>query len=171
MRISLTAAITRWSRVVAAVTKTGGLPVAGHTGSASRVRTSGGWWSFSQAYCGRADQVGEVRALRKVLDGCPMADDAVLLTSELAANAVMHSDSRQPAAQFMLRAEICTGKSLRVEVEDQGGPWDLRSVRDEGRWHGLDLVDEMASEWGREGDSAGWVVWFRIDWPHPREAC
>ncbi len=157
---------------MAAVTKTGGLSVAGHMGSASPVKTSGGWWSFSQAYSGQADQVGEVRAfLRKVLDGCPMADDAVLLTSELAANAVVHSDSRQPDAQFVLRAEICAGQYLRVEVEDQGGPWDLRFGRDEGRWHGLDLVDEMASGWGREGDSAGWVVWFRLDWPHPRESC
>jgi len=61
-------------------------------------------------------------SLRKVLDGCPMADDAVLLTSELAANAVMHSDSKQPDAEFVLRAEIFEGKYLRVEVEDQGGP-------------------------------------------------
>jgi anti-sigma regulatory factor (Ser/Thr protein kinase) len=172
MRISLTAAITRSSWVMAAVTKTGELSVAGHTGSVSRVTTPGGWRSFSQAYSGQADQVREVRAsLRKVLDGCPMADDAVLLTSELAANAVMHSDSKQPDAEFVLRAEIFEGKYLRVEVEDQGGPWDLGFGRDSGRWHGLDLVDEMASDWGREGDSAGWVVWFRLDWPPPWEAC
>jgi hypothetical protein len=74
-------------------------------------------------------------------------------------------------AEFVLRAEIFEGKYLRVEVEDQGGPWDLGFGRDSGRWHGLDLVDEMASDWGREGDSAGWVVWFRLDWPHPWEVC
>jgi hypothetical protein len=129
--------------VMAAVTKTGELSVAGHKGSVSRVTTSGGWWSFSQAYSGQADQVGEVRAsLRKVLAGCPMADDAVLLTSELAANAVMHSDSKQPDVQFVLCAEIFEGKYLRVEVEDQGDPWDLR--------------------FGRDGAAGtGWIWWTR----------
>jgi len=113
------------------------------------------------------DQVAEVRAfLRKVLDGYPVANDAILLASELAANAILHSDSRQPGGRFTVRAEMHEGDYVWVEVEDQGGIWDLKTARREGRWHGLDIVNAVASEWGRDqGDEGGWVVWFRIDWP------
>ena len=56
----------------------------GHAGAALRVMTSASSWRCNQVYDGRLDQVAEVRAfLRKVLDGYPVADDAILLASEL----------------------------------------------------------------------------------------
>ena len=45
---------------------------------------------YRRTFHGRADQVGQVRRdLARHLAGCPAADDAVLIASELAANSVM----------------------------------------------------------------------------------
>ena len=55
--------------------------------------------SFGHAYPGRPAQVRRVRAdLRVILGGCPVADETILVASELAANAVTHSSSRRRAA-------------------------------------------------------------------------
>ena len=62
-------------------------------------------------YPGRLDQVHRVRhAVARYLAGCPAADEAVLIVSELAANAIVHSASR--GAFFTVRAELHAG--LRV---------------------------------------------------------
>src|SRR6202035_4736116 len=54
-----------------------------------------------------AGKSGEARAfLRAALDGCPVADDAVLCVSEWGANAVLHSDSRKAGGTFTVRAEV-----------------------------------------------------------------
>ena len=67
-------------------------------------------------------QVGLARAaLAGWLGGCPQADEAILVASEFATNAVMHSASRHGGA-FTLRAEVGQDR-LRIEVEDGGGPW------------------------------------------------
>lgn len=48
-----------------------------------------GGWTLEQAFCGSPDQVACVRAaVRLVLEGCPVADDVVLMLSEVSANAV-----------------------------------------------------------------------------------
>ena len=80
--------------------------------------------SFGHAYPGRLEQVQRVRAdLGAILNGCPIADETILVGSELAANAVTHSSSRQPGGRFIVRAEVCPGDYVGVEVEDQGDPW------------------------------------------------
>jgi len=70
-------------------------------------------------------QVGLARAeLAGWLGGCPQADEAILIASEFATNAVLfflHSASRHGGA-FTLRAEVSQDR-LRIEVEDGGGPW------------------------------------------------
>ena len=49
---------------------------------------------YRRTFHGRADQVGPVRReIARHLTGCPATDNAVLIASELAANAVTHSDS------------------------------------------------------------------------------
>ena len=62
----------------------------------------------------------------RYLDGSPAADDAVLLVSELAANACAHSASGQPGGRFVVG--LCRSGSSRgqvyAEVEDQGSAWD-----------------------------------------------
>src|ERR1017187_6480765 len=58
------------------------------------------------------------RSLARILDGHPAADDAVLCLGELAANATIHSRSRN-GGHFTVRAQFGEG-CVRVEVHDQG---------------------------------------------------
>jgi hypothetical protein len=130
--------------------------------------TPPGLRSFGHAYPGRPEQVQRVRAdLGAILDGCPLADETILVASELAANAVTHSSSRQPGGRFTVRAAACPGDYIWVEVEDQGGIWAGHHPRD-GRPHGLDVVQAIAGDgsWGIDGDATlGHVAWARLDWP------
>ena len=51
----------------------------------------------ARTYPGTPDQIRVVRVdIRALADGCPLAEDIVLCASELATNAVMHSDSGMP---------------------------------------------------------------------------
>ena len=60
---------------------------------------------YQRTFCGRADQVGQVRRdLARHLAGCPAADDAVLIASELAANSVTHSASQ--GEFFTVRCQV-----------------------------------------------------------------
>jgi serine/threonine-protein kinase RsbW len=119
-----------------------------------------------QVFPARPDQVREARRfLATVLNGYPAADDAILCLSELAANSVLHSDSRKASGTFTVRAEVHERDYVWIEVEDNGGPWEKRAHRD-GRPHGLAIVNEVAAAWGIDGDQlTGWVVWAILDWP------
>src|SRR6266851_9690464 len=83
---------------------------------------------YTRAYDGRADQIGHVRAfLAGILDGCPVADDAILIGDELASNAVRHSNSGKPGGRFTVHVEVHEQDYLWVEVEDEGSPpWTPR---------------------------------------------
>lgn len=119
---------------------------------------------YAGVFCGRPDQVGQARrAVARYLADCPVAGDAVLIASELATNAVVHSSSR--GQFFTVRCER-SASSCRVEVEDCGGAW-RPDPRDASRPHGLDLVEVLAGpgNWGVTGDSSGRVVWARLSWP------
>jgi serine/threonine-protein kinase RsbW len=122
-------------------------------------------WKCAQSYPGLAEQVGHARAfVAEALKGCPLVDDAVLICSELASNAVLHSASSKPGGRFTVRAEAYEGDYLWIEVEDQGGPWIEHDSSEEcGR--GLGIVAALASDWGIEGDALAQVVWARLDWP------
>ena len=73
------------------------------------------------SFPGRRDQVRCARAfVARFLDGHPAADDAVLLISELAANACAHSDSGRPGGSYMVRIQVREGGRVHAEVEDQG---------------------------------------------------
>jgi anti-sigma regulatory factor (Ser/Thr protein kinase) len=118
---------------------------------------------YAAVFRGRPDQVARARgAVARNLAGCPVADDAVLIASELATNAVVHSGSR---GQFFAVRCLVRGSSCRVEVEDCGGLW-RPGPRDPSRPHGLDLVEALAGpgNWGVTGDSSGRVVWARLTW-------
>ena len=122
-------------------------------------------------YPGSPEHVRQVRAdARGLLAGCPAADEVILCLSELAANAVLHSDSRRPGGTFTVRIESCPGVHIRIEVEDDGGPW-LAPAPDPGSGRGLDIVGVLAAEWGVTARHAGRTVWARFNWPSPNTAC
>jgi anti-sigma regulatory factor (Ser/Thr protein kinase) len=109
------------------------------------------------------------RHTRRVLAGWQLGvetiDTAVLLVSELATNAVLHSRSRLPGGVVTVHARL-DGQRLRVEVGDQGGSWQSPSSAspDEQNGRGLLIVGRLASRWGCEGHSRyGWTVWFELE--------
>jgi serine/threonine-protein kinase RsbW len=121
--------------------------------------------SFSRTYPGTPSQARAVRAdLHALLPGCPIADDVILCASELAANATLHSRSRKPGRTITVRAEICSGIQVRLEVSDDGGPW-TRPPADPDRPHGLDIITALAATWGTEDTATGRTVWALLDWP------
>jgi anti-sigma regulatory factor (Ser/Thr protein kinase) len=129
--------------------------------------------TFERSYAGTEDQVRHVRAdLASIVKGCPLADDFILLASELATNAVVHSESGQPGGTFSVRAEIRSGDYAWLEVEDQGGPW-IRQDPDEEHGRGLVLVANLAGDgnWAVEdGRTSGTrAIWVWLDWGSSRE--
>ena len=114
------------------------------------------------AYPGRTDQLYRVRrAVAGHLAGCAAAADAVLVASELAANAILHSRSR--AGHFTVRTELHPDH-VRIEAEDFGGPWRRRAP--DGRPHGLDVIEALTGPdgWGTETTAVGGrIVWARFD--------
>jgi serine/threonine-protein kinase RsbW len=125
--------------------------------------------TFERDYPGTADQVRRVRAdLTGIAGAYPIADELVLLASELATNAVLHTRSGHPARTFTVRATLYPGDYAWVEVVDQGGAWTADMYDDE-HGRGLTIVANLAGDgnWGIEGNSASRVAWFRLDWPLP----
>jgi serine/threonine-protein kinase RsbW len=119
---------------------------------------------LQRTFPGRADQIARAREFTKrVLGPCAMIDEAVLLVSELATNALEHT-STGDGGQF--RVTICrNGISLLIGVSDNGsakipesGPLDAES--ETGR--GLGLVELIAERWGYCGDRHGLTVWFEL---------
>ena len=97
-------------------------------------------------YPGGTEHIRAVRAgLRAILDDCPRADDAILCASELAANAAQHSRSRLSGGTFTVRATVSQDHHVRIEVQDDGGPWNQGMI-DPTRHHGLDIVRAIADE-------------------------
>ena len=116
-------------------------------------------------YPGGTEHIRAVRAdLRAVLEDCPRADDVILCASELGANATQHSRSRLPGGTFTVRATISLDRYARIEVQDNGGPWNQAMI-DPTRHHGLDIVRAVADEWGIDGDHTSRTIWARFDWP------
>jgi anti-sigma regulatory factor (Ser/Thr protein kinase) len=122
---------------------------------------------WERAFTGTTEQIRHVRAaLRHLLSDCPVADDIILLVSELSANAVAHSNSHQPGGQFTVRLQHIRGEYVCGEVEDDGSDWD-GNLRDSARnASGLFLVLNLASACGvTHGLGRNRVVWFRKNHP------
>ena len=126
-----------------------------------------------RVFAGSGDQVRRARLfVGQVLDGCPVADDAVLLTSELVTNAITHTSSGNGGKVIVTvyRADV----RVRVEVQDDGSDQipvvrPLDEAKDSG--HGLGLVDLIAHRWGHQGGRRSRVVWFMLEWETNREGC
>jgi serine/threonine-protein kinase RsbW len=118
--------------------------------------------AYTGVFPGTADQVSRARReVARHLAGHPVTDDAVLIVSELAANAILHSHSK--GQYYTVRAEV-HATFVWLEVEDLGGPWNLRP-RDPARPHGLDLVEALTGpdNWGVDGDEGCRAVWARLE--------
>lgn len=118
-----------------------------------------------------APEVGSVAAARRFVsetvarwDLAPLREDALLLTSELVTNALVHA-----GAGPRVRMAVAGG-TLEIGVED-GRPVALTSLEprrerltdlsaDGGR--GLYLVDLISSEWGVAPIGTGKEIWFRL---------
>jgi anti-sigma regulatory factor (Ser/Thr protein kinase) len=119
---------------------------------------------FTRIFPGRADQVSQARheiAHHLTTCNCPVTADAVLIISEFASNAVLHSDSQNEF--FTVRANLFPGY-VQIECEDLGGQWNPHP-RDPDRPHGLDVVEALtgADGWGINGGSPGRVAWARLE--------
>jgi anti-sigma regulatory factor (Ser/Thr protein kinase) len=119
--------------------------------------------SYASTFPGRADQLSQVRRdIAAYLHNCPAADDLILITDELAANAILHTQSR--GASFTVRCQL-SHSAARIEVEDLGGPWRPRQPSD--RPHGLDIIAALTGldGWGTQSaDTGGRVVWAELSW-------
>lgn len=106
--------------------------------------------------------------LTALLGASPAAGDAVACLSELAANAITHSDSRRPGGAFTVTATV-TPSLLRVEVTDQGGPWRNHHARPGETGRGLQIVSHLSARSGIPGTGRqSRTVWFEIDGPAAR---
>ncbi|KFG72077.1 ATPase [Streptomyces mutabilis] len=108
---------------------------------------------------------------RKTLSGWSLdrhADDAVLVISELASNAVAHAvpSAAAGAPEVRLGLSLCPGH-LMLTVSDPGdngpvrAPSDGSALREHGR--GLCIVDALADDWGwTPRPPAGKTVWAAL---------
>ena len=132
--------------------------------SADLARMAGASVLASLTIPGRAEHVSEARSfVRKVIGPeNPAADVAVLLTSEIVTNAVVHSNSRCAGGTVtVLITEI--GGGLTIEVADNGSARSTPVVKGDvyaSDGHGLYLVQTLADQWGYVRDEAGTTVWF-----------
>jgi anti-sigma regulatory factor (Ser/Thr protein kinase) len=120
--------------------------------------------TWSRSFPATADQVREARRfLAEILGDWPHAGDALVCLSELASNSVLHSKSRRPGGRFIVRASLNLGM-LRVDVEDEGGPWHHRHDQDGQRGRGLAIVGELSSGWSISvGEAGARTAWFEVD--------
>lgn len=134
-------------------------------------------------------------AVRALLPGNPRADDAELIVSELATNAIRHSTSR--GGYFELTLDLAPGR-VRIEVRDGGPfgyppppspppnppsppplihPWTTMRHEDRDRDRaaeadeyglGLAIVTSASDKWGHSRYPDHEVWWAELAWP---EAC
>ena len=87
----------------------------------------------------------------------------MLLVSELATNALAHSNSGR-GGSFTV-AVIHRAGDVRVEVADQGGTWAPGDGARTESGRGLLVVFTLARACGITGDDSGRTAWFELDCP------
>ena len=122
--------------------------------------------SEMRVFLGSRSQVRGVRAfVAEVVTSCPVADDVVLLASEVATNAVLHTASGR-GGTFTVVVVPDIGH-VRVEIHDggsEGAPGVQVQNAPEESGSGLYLVEKLATRWGHLGGRDGRVVWFEVEW-------
>jgi serine phosphatase RsbU (regulator of sigma subunit)/anti-sigma regulatory factor (Ser/Thr protein kinase) len=104
-----------------------------------------------------------------------IADDAVLLASELITNAILHAGTAAEVACFQLRDPDGRPSAIRIEVVDRhpGRPipaprlgWDEDDDLSEGG-RGLYLSAHIAEAWGVQYSRCAKQIWFTLDLAGP----
>ncbi|MFG2730746.1 ATP-binding protein [Streptomyces canus] len=123
---------------------------------------------WSRMFPGRPRKVAEARDFVAALleeEGSGPVEDAVLIVSELATNAVQHTRSGWYGGWF--RVVVGFGDDIvRIEVIDSGGDKEplVRSVHsqeDEGG-RGLLLIAACAKDWGVQDRPSGRCIWAEL---------
>src|SRR5262245_61478010 len=114
--------------------------------------------THAHTFPGTQDQI---RALRRFTrTHLPAQPDAELIASKLGTNAIKHTRSGQPGGTFRARIHNQTDGTLRLEIDDDGGPATFgRPTLDNEGGRGLAIVAAMSIEWGVTGDINGRTVW------------
>jgi anti-sigma regulatory factor (Ser/Thr protein kinase) len=100
-----------------------------------------------------------VASALRTIGSASVADDAVLVVSELVTNAVVHAGTE-------ITVGVITQADGRVRVEIGDGSADLPGLRipnagsRSGR--GLLLVEHFTQQWGVDRTAAGKIVWFIV---------
>ncbi|NYF43008.1 ATP-binding protein [Streptosporangium sandarakinum] len=149
---------------------------------------------ISHCFPANRDQIRHARDFVAGLlgDGHPLRDDVVLLTSELATNAVEHAcgpggrsngEAGKPGGpdgavdkatrpndgprEFLVTVAF-VGRGVLVTVQDPGSS-RIPCPRDPGPdavgGRGLALVNALAARWGFHRDPLGTVIWFELHSP------
>jgi anti-sigma regulatory factor (Ser/Thr protein kinase) len=143
-----------------------GEAVSGEAVSGERVRD----------FAGYLREVGAARRfVAGVLDGSPARDMLLICVSELAANAIEHTESGAGGV-----FTVTVGQSLGKPAGQSRGGTAFVAVTDEGAacepgvrragdmsegGRGLALVDACSSRWGYRDSGGGRTVWAEVTWP------
>lgn len=121
---------------------------------------------FHRDFPGRADTIAAAReAIQRVLADSPACDAAVVVASELAANAIRHTRTGDRDGMYYLQVQRTAGH-IWIGLTDDGGPrpHDAAPPGDE-HGRGLMLVAALAQEWGYRTSYDG----RRVTWALLRE--
>ena len=97
-----------------------------------------------------------------------LLNEALLLTTELSTNAVVHANTdldievtADPSGLTVTVTDFAPGPVEQLAVGPRNESVDIGEVAERGR--GLLLVDHFASRWGTVHEGIGKGVWFRLD--------
>lgn len=127
-----------------------------------------------QSFPGEAREAKAARQfVGQALAGCPARESLLTCVSELAANAVEHTNSGAGGTFTVAVGQPRDGAAF-VAVTDAGGPGEpsfgeAGELAEAGR--GLALVAAYSSRWGYRGSVRGRVVWAEAIWPVPVGGC
>lgn len=123
-----------------------------------------------RSFPGQRRQVGAARQfVGQALAGCPARDRLLTCVSELAANAIEHTESGA-GGEFSVAVAWPRKGAAFVAVMDAGGPGkpaveEVNDAAESGR--GLALVAAYSSRWGYRDTAHGRTVWAAATWPVP----
>lgn len=119
---------------------------------------------FRRSFCSEPSSAAEIRGfVREECHGALSQQDldaAVLLTSELVTNAMLHTNSEE----VEVRIRLGPG-SIRIGVrdDDAASPAPAAPAQEETSGRGLQIVETLSDAWGVDyTESGGKCIWFSL---------